>query len=90
MDNDNELVITSEHPIPVEIRNGEITLRNELHNTHEEADVMIVNQLFHLVGKGAHNICVVCDDTDVFVLLLYFYCRENLSCSVIMESPIAG
>ena len=55
VDNDNELVITSEDPIPVAIRNSEFTYQNELHNTHEEADVIIVNQLFH--------------HTDVFVLL---------------------
>ncbi len=66
-DNNHELVITSEHPVPVSIRNGEITMRNDLHNTHKEADVIIVNQLVDLVDKGASNIRVVCDDTDVLI-----------------------
>ena len=43
-----------------------------------------------LAVRGASNISVVCDDTDVFVLLIHFYCREKLNCGVTMESPIAG
>ncbi len=90
VDNNHELVITSELPVPVSIKNGEVTMRNDLHNTHEEADVIIVNQLVDLADKGASNIRVVCDDTDVFVLLIHFYCREKLNCCVTMESPISG
>ena len=88
--NNNELVITSEHPVPVGIRNGQIIQRNDLHNTHEETDVIIVNQLVDLALRGTSNICVVCDDTDVFILLIHFYCKEKLNCGVTMESPIAG
>ena len=89
-ENNNELVITSEHPDPVAIKNRMSSLRNDLHNTHEEADVIIVNQLVELAVRGTSNICVVCDDTDVFILLVYFYCKEQLDCGVTMESPIAG
>ena len=89
-DNNNKLVITSEHPVPVAIKNGQITLMNCLHNTHEEADVIIVNQLVYLAGIGASHISVICDDTDVFVLLIHFYCKQRLNCRVTMESPIVG
>lgn len=65
-------------------------MRTELHNTHKDANVIIVNQLADLVVRGASNICVVCDDTDIFVLLIHFYCRENLNCCVNMESPVSG
>ena len=89
-DNQNELVITSDDPVPTAIRNGEVARRNNLRNIHEEADVMIVNQLVDLAGKGVNNIRVVCDDTDVFILMLYFHCGKNLNCGVIMESPVPG
>ena len=87
-DNDNEL-ITSEEPVPTVLRNGKISKRDALYNVHEEADV-IVNQLVYLADQGARNILVVCDDTDVFILLIYFFCGKDLSCGVIMESPVPG
>ena len=89
-DNDNELVITSGEPVPIVLRNGKISKRDALHNAHEEADVIIVNQIVYLTDQGARNILVVCDDTDVFILLIYFCCGKDLSCGVIMESPIPG
>jgi len=67
VDNSNELVITSENPIPVGIRNGDVTSRNDLLNAYEEAGVIIINQLVD------SNISMICDDTDVFILLIYFY-----------------
>ncbi|KAK3894973.1 hypothetical protein Pcinc_001266 [Petrolisthes cinctipes] len=88
-DNTNEL-ITAEHPIPISITNGQVRTQTNLRNTHEEADVIIVNQLVYLAARGASNITVVSDDTDVFVLLLYFYCKEKLTCEVFMQSPIAS
>ena len=88
---DNELIITSEDPIPVAIRNGKAAKRFDLYNTHEETDLIIVNQLVHATAKmGSTDICVVWDDTDVFVLLIHFYCREKLDCNVTMKSPIVG
>ena len=35
------------------------------------------------------SINVICDDTDVFVLLMYFYNEKCLYCIVIMERPVA-
>ena len=49
-----------------------------MRNIHGEADVIIVNQLVDLADRGVNNICVVCDDTDVFILMLHFYCGKNL------------
>ena len=89
-DNDNELVITSKEPVPIVLRNRKISKRDALYNVHEEADVIIVNQLVYLADQGARNVLVVCDDTDVFILLIYFYCGKDLSCGVIMESPVPG
>ena len=40
-DNQNELVVTSDNPVPVAIRNGEVARRDEFHDFHEEADVII-------------------------------------------------
>ena len=55
----------------------------------EEADTMILQQVEDVKPKKA---LVVADDTDVFVLLLRFCCKEDLpsSTSVLMVSPIHG
>ena len=43
-----------------------------------------------LAGRGSNSIGVMCDDTDVVILMLHFYCGKNLYCGVIMESPVPG
>ena len=41
-------------------------------NSHEKADVIIVNEVMSAARQGYNTIHVVCDDTDVFVLLVHF------------------
>jgi SpoU rRNA methylase family enzyme len=45
---------------------------------HEEADVIITQQIAKAAQSGVKRIKVVCEDTDVYVLLL-FYAKLNLS-----------
>ena len=45
--------------------------------SHEEADVIIPHQVRSATIDGYKSIKVVCDDTDVFFLLLYFFFTEN-------------
>ena len=60
-------------------------MRQDLQTTHEEADVIIPQQVKHLIGCGCSCIRVVCDDTDVFALLLYFHQAKDVSATVLME-----
>lgn len=46
---------------------------------HEEADVSIISYVKLLLERGHRNILVLCDDTDVFVLLVYFYWKWQVS-----------
>jgi hypothetical protein len=39
------------------------------------------------VQSGMKGIDVVCEDTDVYVLHMYFYAKLNLSCCFTMEGP---
>ena len=55
--------------------------------TQEEGDTLIVQQVSH-VEDG--TVLVVADDTDIFVLLLYFCHQGSISCKVLMVSPIQG
>ena len=48
--------------------------RYDLRTTHEEADVIVVQQAMFLAQNNlASSITVQADDTDIFALLLYLY-----------------
>ena len=38
---------------------------------HEETDVTIISYVLQAVGEGKNVVRVLCDDTDVFVLLVF-------------------
>jgi len=59
---------------------------------HEETDIFLTQHAIHNIAKEdpESTVCVVCDDTDVFALLLYFYWREKLQSTMTMQSPIKG
>ena len=82
----HKVVITGKEPTPIEISKGMQRDRIDLRTTHEEADVIIVQQVVKIANEGAKSIRVTCDDTDVFVLLMYFYQTLGLSCVLTMES----
>ena len=84
------LVITGAEPIPVEICNGSIQERPDLRTTHEEADVIIIQQVVYLASAGKSNIHVLADDTDVFVLLLHHYHTKELTCKLMMIGTSPG
>ncbi|KAK5918487.1 hypothetical protein CgunFtcFv8_003249 [Champsocephalus gunnari] len=82
--NKHQLVVTGEDSCPIEIRMEERRSRYELENQQEEADTIIVQQVLGCAGE-AHQISVVSDDTDVFVLLLHYYHQAGLDVPLIME-----
>ena len=53
----------------------------------EEGDTLFVQQV-SCVEDG--TVLVVVDDTDIFVLLLYFCHQSSISCKVLMVSTIQG
>ena len=63
--------------------------RIDLKTTHEEADVIIPQQMVYAASQGAKTIIVICDDTDVFVLLFHYYLLRKLTCCLFMEGTSA-
>ena len=92
VDNQTKLVITGKDPTPVQVCNNSTFQRPDLKTHHEEANVIIIHHLVRIASGAStdSHIKVVCDDTDVFVLLMYFYLTENMTVNVSMESPCAG
>ena len=52
---------------------------------HEEADIIMVSYLLEAAKDGKESIRVLSDDTDVFVLLVYWVWKIDLKISVQME-----
>ena len=54
-------------------------------NSHEEADIIVGNQVTSAVSQGYKTIHIVCDNTDVcFLLLVHFYKTLNTSSELLM------
>ena len=60
-------------------------LRHGKSTTHEEANVIIPQQVITAIEEGATCVKVINDDTNMFVLLLYFYIKQSLSTTVFLE-----
>ena len=88
--NGKRLIVTGADPIPMEICEGIMRDRPDLRTTHEEADVIIVQQVVQLANSGKNNIHVIVDDTDVFILLLHYYSMKKLTCDMLMIGTSAG
>ena len=87
-----KLVITGEDTTPVQIWNTATVQRHDLKTTDEEADVIIIHHLVRIGAaiNGYSNIKVICDDTDVLLLLVHFYIEQQMTINVTMEGPNTG
>ena len=81
----HSLLVTGPASITVEIFKGVAIERRDLETTHEEADVIIPRQVVDAATHGSTCIKVICDDTDVFILLIHYYQQCSLTCIVLME-----
>lgn len=81
------LVITGKDAVPVELNHGQLSQRPDMLTTHEEADTIIIQQVSQ-IRDG--TVLVVADDTDVFLLLLFFCNTGDISSTVLMASPVEG
>ena len=66
--------------------------RDDLKTFQEEADTIIVSQMLSMVNEGFNSIQVICADTDVFVLLLHYFGKNNLRhrlppVDILMQNP---
>ncbi len=88
-DDEHKLVITGQNEVPVEVHKGVVINRRDLKTSQEEADMIMIHQICEL-ANNVHCITVVCDDTDVFILLVHHYAVHKMTCTVIMEGTSHG
>ena len=53
--------------------------------SHDEADLTMISHVFQAANHGRSVIRVLSDDTDVFVLLVYWVHQASLKCKVQMK-----
>ena len=53
--------------------------------THDEADVTLCSYMLKPVAEGAQTIRILSDDTDVFILLVYWISRMQVFAKIQME-----
>ena len=53
---------------------------------HEEADTQIVLHLAYLSKQTIPNVVIRCNDTDVFIILLYHFGTDNIKANVRMDA----
>ena len=92
VDNQNKLEISGKKPTPVQVWNNSTVQRLDLKIHQEEADVIIIHHLVCIVSGVSNDahIKVICDDTDVFILLIHFYNKEHMVVNISMENPSSG
>ena len=84
-----KLVVTGLNDTPIQIHNGVVTELILLKTSHEEADVIMINQLLWVVttsGTTKSVKVIICDDTDVFALLIHYVHTENIENTIIMQA----
>ena len=84
-------VVTGSENVPVQVSDGNITLKEEYHTSHEEADVILVQQCYKLLGEGSHRkLKIISDDTDVFALACFYFPVDHEDACVYMEPTVKG
>jgi len=83
-------VITGLNEVPVEVHRGMVINHTGLKTSQEEADVIVIHLLCELIANNPQCITVVCDDPDVFLLLVHHNAFQQMTCTVIMEGISVG
>ena len=76
----NNLICT--YPLP---HNIELVSKLDCEATHTEADVTLCSYMIKAAEKGSQTIRILSDDTDVFVLLVYWTSKMQIKASIQME-----
>ena len=87
MNESRSLLITGPSPPHIEVKQGIALTRDDIQTTHEEADLIMVQQAYQpVLYYGTKIVSIISDDTDVFAILLHFYWKLNQKTEVLMQS----
>ena len=62
------IFVISADEVPALVSNGIQTKKIDIRTTHEEGDIIVIQQCYGVVNNGCSFLKVISDDTDIFVL----------------------
>ena len=77
----SKFVVTFSEDIPVHVEK-----RADLKSLHEEADINIIKQCTPCIKNEVNCVKVICDNSDVFVLLTVFVFWQRYKSKVLIEA----
>ena len=54
-------------------------------DTHDEADISVISYMLDVVRHGASTVRILSDDTDVFVIMVYWCWKAGITTNLQME-----
>ena len=69
---------------PVQAENWVVSKRTDLKSLDEEVDINIIKQHVACVKDEGNCVTVICEDTDVFVLLTVYVVSQGFKLKVLM------
>ena len=85
IDSQNKLIVTADGA-PEEIYDGIRMVRTDMKTSHEEADVIIPQQIMYAIMEGKDSVKVIAEDADIFALLCHFYFEQKWKIQLFMQS----
>ena len=80
------LVVTEAKNYSTQVTVGITFFRDDLRTTHEEADLIIVQQCYRFVDNDSCDaVKVISDDTDILILACNFFPIERSDINVLMK-----
>jgi len=71
---EHQLVATGDEAVLTQVSKGRKMPCLDLVSTQKDADIIITQQAIYIANEDPDSrVCVLCDDTYVFALLLFFY-----------------
>lgn len=81
---DHMLVVTLDKAVPTEVSKEHQALHLDPALSHEEAGILFTQHTVHLTKDPDSRICMVCNNSDVLALRVYFCLTEKIQYSLTM------
>ena len=88
--NSNRLIITAQAEALEQVQLGVHIIRDDLKSTQEEADCIIPYQVSEAIADEKNSVKIICEDTDVFILLPHCYDLKNWEMDLYMAGFMEG
>ena len=81
-------MITGSDETPTQVVGGIDTIRHDIRTTHEEADLILIQQCYKMMKvENYKSVRIISDDADVFVLACYHFPEDDAHVQNVYMEP---